>query len=278
MKPFLGIDLTGNKENEQVNGSEFLIQMPSAALTNALEASSEKADATLEESKIPKVFRIIQSVCGIAGLLMVTGFLKADVSFAEGYQNAPWVVWTAGICLPVWLVLWIWGKLKAKNVLESDESAHTISRLEGTATAIYQELGVPNEAKDIDVLLFFYKMKNGEIKVHEKGMQITQYFNPEFKIFTDAENLYLANLEGKYAFPLSSVVKIHSVKKHIRIAGWNKEEKFDKGEYKQYKLTSDSYGCIHCKAYHILEINLRGESWGIYFPSYELPTVEACIK
>ena len=43
------------------------------------------------------------------------------------------------------------------------------------------------------------------------------------KIFSDENYLYIANLEGKYAFPLSSLVSIHTVKKRIRIAGWNKE-------------------------------------------------------
>ena len=73
-------------------------------------------------------------------------------------------------------------------------------------------------------------------------------------------------------------MKIHTVKKHIRIAGWNKDEEFNKGMYKQYKLTTDNYGCVHCKQYHVLEINHQGESYGIYFPSYELPTLEECTK
>jgi len=150
--------------------------------------------------------------------------------------------------------------------------------LDGVAHAVYSELAVPDDAKDIDILSFFYKIKDGEIKVQEKGMQVFQYFNPEFKIFSDENNLYLANLEGKYAFPLSSIVKIHSVKKHIRIAGWNKDEKYNKGIYEQFKLTTDNYGCIHCKQYYILEINHQGESCGIYFPGYELPTLEECTK
>lgn len=278
MKPFLGIDLTTNKKNEQINGTKFLVQTPSAALAKTLEISSEKAEKTLEHSKLPKVFRIVQFVCSISALLIACGILRSDVSLSEGYHNAPWLFWTAGICTVFWLVLWIWSKYKAKAVLETDESAQTFSHLEGTANAIYKELSVPGDAKDIDILLFFYKIKDGKIKVQEKGLQIAQYFNPQFKIFTDDENLYLANLEGKYAFPLSSIVKIHTVRKHIRIASWNKEEKYNKGIYKQYKLTTDDYGCIHCKQYYILEINHQGDSYGIYIPCYELPVLEECTK
>lgn len=84
-----------------------------------------------------------------------------------------------------------------------------------------------------------------------------------------------SNLEGKYAFPRSACVAIHTVKKHIRVASWNKSINLNKGIYKPYKLTTDNYGAVHCQYYHILEIRQNGEAWGLYFPCYELPTFEA---
>ncbi len=278
MKPFLGIDLTQNKKNEQLNGAEFLVQTTSSALSKSLEASTDKAEKTIEKSKLPLPLRVIQGICGVAALLIISGILKADVSFAEGYRNAPGLFWAAGVCGAVGVILWLCGKQKAKAVLDTDESAQTFSHLDSATNAVYVEFDVPYDAKDIDVLSFFYKIKDGEVKVQEKGIQIFQYLNPTFKIFTDDQHLYLVNLEGKYAFPLSSIVKIHTVKKHMRIAGWNKEEMYNEGIYKQYKLTRDNYGCIHCKQYHILEINHQGESYGIYIPCYELPILEECIK
>ena len=272
MKPFLGIDLTNDKRNGENNGLEFLVQTPSPALANALEQSTEKAESTTQRAKLPLVFRIVQYICGFAALLIGVSILKADVDFVEGYHNAPEIHWIGAVCAVVWLALWAWGKLKSKSVLEADESAQTFSHLEKTAEAVYNELSVPAGAQTVDVLMFFYKIKNDEIKVQEKGL--IQYLNPEFKLFADDENLYLANLEGKYAFPLSSVVKLHTVKKHIRIAGWNKDDGFNQGIYKQYKLTADKYGMIHCKQYHILEIAHEGENYGIYIPCYELPAFE----
>lgn len=276
MKPFLGVDLTNNKKNEEDNGREFLVQAPSPALVNALEQSMNNANNTMERSKLPLAFRIIQYICGFGALLIGVGILKADVDFVEGYHNAPELHWIGAACAVVWLALLAWSKLKSKSVLETEESTQTLSHLEKTADAIYNELAVPANAKDVDLLTFFYKMKNGELKVQEKG--VVQYINAQFKLFTDEENLYLANLEGKYAFPLSSIVKLHTEKKHIRIAGWNKDEEFNKGIYKQYKLTADNYGMIHCKEYYILEISHNGETYGIYIPCYELPAFEAFTK
>lgn len=277
MIPFLGIDLTENKHNEQMNGAEFLVQTPSEALRHALAASSEKAESTVSRSKLPIPFRVIQYICGFAALLIGGAILNAEVSFAEGYRNAAWLYWTAGICGILWGILWLFSKHKAKSVLETDESARTFSHLEGVTQAIYQELGVPDNAKTVDVLFFFYKRKGGEIKLVEKSIA-AQYFNPEFRLFADTDQVYLANLDGKYAFPRSSLRQLHTEKKHIRIAAWNKEEAHNKGIYKRYKLTTDNYGCIHCRQYHILEVDHLGETFGVYIPCYELPAIEDVLK
>ena len=274
MKPFLGIDLTTNKKNKQQIGDEFLIQQPSLALSESLDSSFEHADETIEKSKIPLPFRIVQYVSGFAALLIVSGIMRADVSFAEGYQNAPGLFWAAPICAVIWLLLWLWSRQKSKTVLGEDESTLAFSNLDNSAAAVFEDLSVPDSAKDVDILSFFYKLKDGNIKVVTKGTQTAQCFNPAFEIFSDTENLYLANLEGKYAFPLNSITTIHTIKKRISIIGWNKEEPFNKGVYKPYKLTANNYGSVFCKCYHILEINYQGETYGIYFPSYELPVFE----
>ena len=42
MKPFLGINLSSDEDNELLNGHEFLVAKPSAILTDALDAVSGK--------------------------------------------------------------------------------------------------------------------------------------------------------------------------------------------------------------------------------------------
>lgn len=276
MKPFLGIDLTTDKKNEEPNGASFLVAQPSSAMTRAFENSSKKAEDTIERAKLPLALRIVQWVCGAIGLLVAVGILKGlgNVTVVEAYQNASWLFWLGGSCLLVWSILKLISMQKEKAVLGTEESTHALSGLDSVRDSIYSELSVPANAREVDILSFFYKVKGEEIKVCEKGMQIASYFNPVYKVFADSENLYIANLEGKYAIPLSSVKAIRTVRKHIRIAGWNKDDNFNKGFYKQFKLTGDNYGCIHCKYYHILEIDDHGDPWGVYFPCYELPVFE----
>lgn len=280
MKPFLGIDLTHDKHNEQANGREFLAAAPSPALAQSLERSSGRALETLEAARLPMALRVIQWICGAAAALIGVSIIRAlaNVSIQEGYHNAPVLFWIVGICLPVWLVLKLLSLRREKAVLGQDDSAAVLSSLEGIRRSIYQELNVPADAPETDLLSFYYKEKNGDIRPTEKGMQMATYLNPVFRVFADEQNLCIANLEGKYAFPLSDIVGIRTVRKHIRISGWNKDTPYNKGIYKPCKLTKDNYGCIHCKQYHILEVRRDGEIWGIWIPDYELPLFEKLTR
>ncbi len=203
---------------------------------------------------------------------------ESGLPFVEGlsvsYQNAPWLFCGTVICAIVWVVLLFAKRKKKKATLEDEENNLAISRLDDIHDTIMTELSVPSDSKEVDVLFFHYKVKDGEIKVHGKATQMVQYLNLVFNIYADEENLYLANLECKYAFPLSSLKTIRTIKKRIHLPEWNKEEAFNKGIYKKYKLVSDKYGFIHCKSYHILELTHNGENYGIYFPNYELPIFE----
>lgn len=279
MKPFWGIDLTQNKKNEQVNGEEFLVQKPSSALTQSLETSTEKAVSTLINSKLPLPLRIVQWLCGLLCVIIISSIFSAlvhedGVSLSQAYQNAPFLFWLGGSCLVIWLPLKLYSLHKEKDVLETDESTLTFEHLENACAAIFSELDIPADAIDVDILSFFYKIKDDKVKVCEKGMQIAPYMNTPFRVFKDSENIYFANMQGKYAFPLASIKSIKTIKKSICMDDWNKNESYDKGIYKQYKLGETNLGSITCKYYHIIELEYNGETWAIYTPCYELSVFE----
>ena len=277
MKPLFAIDLTTNKKNQQSNGKEFLVQTPSAAIAQSLAQSSKQVGDTIERSKLPLPLRIIEGVCGLLGFVFLFSLMRAltETPFEQAYENAPWAFWLCGALLVMFGILKFISKQKSKSVLETDESAHAMTNLESMCDAVFTELSVPANARDTDILSFFYKIKDGNIKVSERGLQMAQFFNPVYKVYADAENLYLADLSGKYAIPRASMIAIRTVKKRISIAGWNKVEQFNKGIYKQFKLTVNNYGNIFCKCYHILEFNCHGQVYGLYIPCYELPVFEA---
>lgn len=273
MKPFIGIDITENKKNEKYNGEEFIVKTVSPLQKQTLENAQEDAVGLVDESKIPLPLRIIKGVCGLAVLFGIAGIVGAmeDITFSQCYHNAPWLFWIYAVCLVAWVILKVISVKKEKETLNTDTGENVVRKLESVSKSIYSDLDVPETAETVDILAFTYKMKDGEPKAKEAGFNPTPYLNIEVKAFIENDNLILADLENKYAFPLSSLKAIHKVNKNISVPGWNKEENPKKGKYKEYKLGVDDYGCVHFKPYYILEVLHNGESWGIYFPSYELP-------
>ncbi len=277
MKPFLGIDITEDKKNEIYNGEEFIVAKPSEALAQARDKASDEAfDLVFEKAKLPLIWRIAEWVCGIAGLLSVRALVELwseeDISFGEMYGSAPWLFWATGGCLILWVVLLVLGYKKQKETLDSDEGQNTLSRIDDVTKAIFAEMRVPAETEELEVLSFRYKMKDGEPVAKET---IDEYFtNVTYHAYPEGGNLCLANAEEKYEIPLSALRRIRTVKKRIYIPIWQKDEEYNKGIYKPYKMQEDKEGNIHFKPYHILEFEDKGALWGIYFPCYELPTVE----
>jgi len=277
MKPFAAIDLTADKKNETVNGLEFCCAKPSEALTRSFETSSEQVDETLNRAKLPLLLRIIKSLCGGLGLIVFISLLKGlgDVeTLDEAYHNAGWLFWLCGGCLLAWGILKFISRKREKSVLETEDSEQSIARMNGLCEAIFSELSVPASAREADILTFYYKDKNGKLKHVTKGSGVFNYLNLVYRVYADEENLYIVNLDGKYAFPKASLKAIRTKKENAILASWNKDAPFNEGFYKQFKLQENQYGGIIIKTHHILELERNGETWGIYFPSYELPTFE----
>lgn len=280
MKPFGSIDITENKKNERINGAEFIVESTSSGQAKALENETENAEELLKKSKLPLPLRIVEWVCGILAAVVVADLLRATtdedaVTLTEAYNNAAWIFWMGGISLLVWAVLALIERNHAKKVLESDENSQVSSQLDRLTDNIYEELGVPEGAVDVDLLTFRYKRKKDKTVPKEQGLSMTAYFNPEMKAYVEDDRLCLVDLEHKYAFERSELTAIRTVKKSIALPSWNKDVHPTEGHFKQYKMTVDQYAQTHLKPYHILELRHNGEEWGIYFPCYELPTFEA---
>ena len=279
MKPFLCIDVSADKNNEVVNGEELIAVRPSEMLSGALEGAARNAGETMERAQLPTVLRVLQWICGMAAALIVVGIAKAfgreSLTLAQAYTNAPALFWIGGVCLVAWAILRFAASRKNKTVMESDEGSYSMAKLDSVVNTVMGELGVPGDAMDVDVLTFRYTVKNGEIKPKQGALDFTAYVNSVYKLFADSDCVYLADVGGKFEIPRSELRRISTVNKRISVPEWNKETPPTKGEYKQYKLTTNNYDCIFFKPYHILEFEHAGETWGIYFACYDLPAFEA---
>lgn len=279
MKPFFCIDITEDKKNSKHNGDEFIVASVESHMTQALKKSTENVVEILKGTKLPWSIRAIRSVCGFVAWIIICvliqiAFDKDSVSLAQAYSNVPWVFYTAGGCLLAWIALMLISSRTAKSVLEREETGKALSDMSSIVKSIYDALGVPPDAENVDVLTFKYKDKDGEIVPTGGAMDFTVYSAEPFMAYVEDGQIHFVNFENNYAFPFDEIATIHTVKKRIAIPEWGKDEGPKEGIYKQYKMTVDTHGCIWFKTYHILEINHLGESIGIYFPCYELPAFE----
>lgn len=102
-----------------------------------------------------------------------------------------------------------------------------------------------------------------------------EYINYEMKAYVSKDTLYLVGLEKKYAFALSSLRTIRTVKKTVFLPYWHKELV---PQDKAYKLNVNNMGWVITGRYHILTLEHNCEEWGIYFPCYELSAMEALTR
>ena len=279
MKPFIGIDITENKKNNEINGKEFVVQETSKALYEAFDKSTDDVGGFHKKATMPLWFRIIHRLIGLGALIVSTSIVKIVLNndgietFVKVVKEMPWFVLLGVACWAVFGIMALIGRKKVKEIAESDEYNHSQSKAESLSNTIYAELGVPPQAPFVDILSFQYKIKDGEIKPQGKEFKTVPFINIAFRIHSDSENLYLTEMENKYAFSFSEIKGIKIIKERGLVQAWNKEEEFNKGEYKQYKIIKNDYG-YYFKHYCILELEHNGESWQIYFPDYDLPIVE----
>ncbi len=276
MKPMFCIDITLDKKNEQINGTEFTTAKVSEKLSESFENTENDVKNIENETKLPLWMRIVKTASGFLGLILFCGIIRgtSDIGISRAYGNAPYLFWICGICLLCWLILTLLAKSREKEVLETDETNETLETLERDIQSIYDELGVPADADSVDVLMFRYKIKKGIPVAYAVNMMPTPYLNFEFKLYRTEDRLCFADLDSVVSLDISKLKAIRRVNKRISVISWNKEEEPTKGIYKPYKMTVNNMGCVFFKPYYILEMENNGELWGIYFPPYELSVFE----
>ena len=272
MKPFFCIDITSDKKNEASNGSEFITRTASKQKVEEFENKQEELEQTIKKSQLPLWIRIVKYILGVFFLINSIACIRAGLSTA--LKNAPILVIVGAVCGILWVILQIISKVKEKKVLENENAEQQSEEIDRDFKLIHKELDVPENAAEIDVLIFKYKLKNGEIRPHTSGFQTTAYVNLTVKIYETLNELHIADLENVYSFDKSELRAISTVNKRIAVPLWNKEEEPTKGIYKPYKMTVNNVGDVFLKPYHILEIERNNQLFGLYFPCYELETVE----
>lgn len=278
MKPFYAVDVTSDPKNEQTNGREFIVAEPSAALLYSLERQNEAPEEPTV-SKQDRMMKIIWSVSlflGGAGVFLIVKSVGEDLTALKTlYGQKPWLFWLAGICLMIAAVTNTFQKQKRHKQRQQEKENEDNFSLDDMMQAFYDDLGVPENALDTELLYFQYTGRDATFQIVEHPKRHYTHINHCFKAYANSKKLFLVNTIAKYAFPLDSLQAIRIVHKETRIPHWHKDERYNKGRYAQYGIKHCKGRCVACPTYCVLELLRDEQLWTITFPHYELPVFEA---
>ena len=246
-------------------------------LSDDLEKVKDRSDETVQNiertSSIPRWLDWTALILGMVGFIVVMGFLEAlkDVDFSTAYNNSGWLLYGGGACLLVASAIFIYKIYRMRTTVNSPGARDALAERERLIARCFEDLGVPQTADDIDVFCETFKEKKGKTK---KVWSLYRYINMSCKIYRDGDNLYLADTDGVYAFPISSFFEIMTVRKNALFMGWNKDVPFNKPPYKQYKVRRNNYGVFFVKPHYYIKFLAFNEEYALVIPSYELEILQ----
>ena len=277
MKPFLGIDITDNENSTKINGEEFLVvKADQDDEADESRKPEEKKEAKTYESPLSPPLRIVKTVGLIIGIAIIVLYVVNNAIFKAKALPNDILMYSLIVCFAVW-----GGLASYEGLLEDKRTAEELKKQEKDEEDTVNdeptdnELSIPEGAASVDLLAFNYVIEDSEPKaVIADGEASSEYFNYSMNLWADEDFLYLASLDEKYAIPRSAIQRIRAVNEKIAIPDWNKDTPPTKGEFKQFGITVDTLNRIIIPSYFVIDLFHQEESWGIYFPVYELPYFE----
>ncbi len=272
MKPFYGVDITNDKKNEKINSEEFI----TATVDKTLEAAcSKEVDEFYDKSAKadPLWLNLVKTLSGGFGFYIIAMLLVKGLEEGFSYIFGGDLVWMfiIGVALLVCFAVSHFILKKRKETVFGDESEEEAeAEMNKHLDYLHTSMGVPDYAEDVDVLIFTYKIENGEPIPGGVDLEMPM----DFKAYDDSGALHLSNGAAVYSFNKNDMRSIRTVEKEIGLISWNKKVEPTDARYAKYITPSKKYSKGMIDKYHILEVERDGEITGIYFPSYELPTFE----
>ncbi len=271
MKPLFCFDITEDKNNNILNGSEFITRTAPKQEVEAYENKQNELEKTIEKSQIPTWLLKARLCIGFGFLLLVFLCVKTFISTREVLLRAAIGGAIAGI---LWLILHFALRAKRTKVEREESPMLQLEKIEADFKKIHSEMGVPEDAEKVDILIFKYKTKNGEICPKTAALQLSAYANAEVAMYATDDEIHIADLENVYSFKKFEARGIITVNKRISVPFWNKDVQHNEGKYKQYNIRENNMSLMFFKPYHILRVERDGQRYGIYFPCYELEVFE----
>lgn len=276
-----------NVKTDEKAYTPYIDRAVSSETLSKQDSSGDELNNAQKKSQLPLWLKIIQLVCFLVAACTLGGLLSAfskgkdGESFGDMWQrfvgNGAIVILVVGlVCLVAAIALLVWERKRTKRMQASPEFQSVVDDREKLQKDSYKELGVPNDADDIDVFCYPFKYtKRGKEKY---GSPFAKYVTISHKIFKDDDNLYFADITNVIKIPLSAVTETYVMAKSVNFWGWTKPEPFNSKEYKLYKIRANQFGAMFVKGCYCINLLLDGNEFEIIIPPYEWQVLEKYIE
>ena len=273
MKNLFTVNIDAEDEGFSPELNSLKTREVSADTSRRLESNAEDYLGFLKKSFLPVPLLVIKYICLILGVSIISVTLSTCAEMGEANSRI-YIFLSIGIAFLVgFIILYTISKYKEALVMNSDEYKNAVATSDNLEKSSKFELGIPDNAHEIDIFAWTYELKDGEIK---KGLSESEYTPYEMYVFEEKGCLCIADLHSVYKIaPLDSFKKIEYITRKSSFDFWTKDEDFDSAKYKEYKISSDKYECVYyIKNLCSLQFDLNGEEYEIIIPPYDIYAIE----
>ena len=198
---------------------------------------------TLSEMVVSSLYACIVAVVGLIGFIAIT---TVEMLQSKKYAKEHGIKTIAEL-------------EEYEDIHEPDEEAE-----EAEAKRVRAELSIPDDARDMDILSFFYREdENGPFPIKPFDFMTLEMF-----AFADGECVHVADYNDVYSISKSSIKGIEKIEKETTLLGWSKDESFDSPEYAEYGIKENDEGFIVIPYYYSVRIEDE-EEFELLIPPYE---------
>lgn len=264
-KLIYGVNVTDDKNNESLDGSELVCFKISADLESKINSETDERNRFVNGQLKPLYVPMFAGMISFILLLIVGSFYEI---LREHFPNSSNVltsilvfltlVFVPSLIVSIILIL----KLK-RNLANSEKMKETQEKLEESYNLAIEQLEIPSVCQKMDIIRTRYWYKKNKYKV--KGVD-----NVDCVVWIDIDAFKICNLRSILCIPLQSITSVVQVKRKLAFSMWNKEKKPSKDEYKKYFISKRNEFPITIRCFYIITITHDGEEYELHLPNYEI--------
>ncbi len=273
MKNLFSINRTDNKESAVFDENPYLAARVSADIHYRLEHVFDDALAEptpppeTEESRAQKrKGRIYWIICGASLVLALILFVLSQQM--TGTAASSMTVIYMGLLVVSIVFNYMARRLARKQtkderaVMEIDYAAMT-AKLEEISAEAARELGVPADARSMEILPYHYKEVSGGTTPAGKR---NRFDNVAVSAWVESGVLCMASAQELFRVPLCDIRGLREIDEAFEIDYWLKSEAHDSETYKAFNIRKVGFMARKCRGYTAVDV---GGDFEFFVPCYD---------